>query len=120
MVSDRTAGAPRTRTVSVRRWALLAAGLGLGCSVWAGGPTAAQGDPIDQSRDLSTQSMPRLPVPAQPTERLVPESRRRDPLTGQDKVISPHYERATTGRPEAPPPIGYDPPGQRAPHIPGR
>lgn len=106
--------------MSVRRLALLAAGLGLAFWVLAGASTGARADPIDRSLDLSTKPRPKLAAPEQPTERLVPESRRRDIGTGTDKVVSPHYERTTTDRPEGPPPTGYDPPGQRPPHTPGR
>jgi hypothetical protein len=111
IVSDKAPFATRMQTVSVRRGAPLAAGLGLAFWVLAGAPAAAQSDPIDRSHDLSMKPIPKLAAPEEPTERLVPESRRRDTGTGKDKVVSPHYERATTDRPEAPPPTGYDPPG---------
>lgn len=111
----------------MRRSAAFAAGLGLVFWTLAGGPTAAQvrpklaPDPIDRSRGLSTQPRPTLAAPEEPTERLVPESRQRDPGTGKEMVIPPHYERSTTDRPwQAPPPTGYGTPGERPMRIPGR
>jgi hypothetical protein len=69
------------------------------------GPTP---DPIDHSRGLSLQPVPKAPVPGQPAERLVPESRQRDTGTGQQIVIPPHYERPITNQhSESPPLTGY-------------
>ena len=119
-MSDKAPCATRMQRAWVRRLALLAAGLGLACSVMAGTPIVAQSDPIDRSRELSKEPLPKLAAPEAPTERLVPESRRRDTGTNTDRVISPHYERATTGRPEPPPPVGWDLPGPKPARTPGR
>jgi hypothetical protein len=118
IVSDKAPFATWVQPASGRRLALLAAGLGLAFSVLAGTPTVAQSDPIDRSRELSKKPLPKLAAPEEPTERLVPESRRRDTGTNKDKVISPHYERATTGRPEPPPPVGWDLPGPKPARTP--
>ena len=71
---------------------------GLLFAIGAGGtPASAQGrgkpDPIDQSKGLSTKPLPSAPAPDQPRERLVPEKRHRDPHTGGEVVVPPHYER---------------------------
>jgi hypothetical protein len=55
--------------------------------------------------------MPTLTAPDQPTERLVPESRRREPGTGREIVTPSYYERSTTdGMWQAPPPSSYSAP----------
>ena len=99
----------------IRRSAALAAGLGFVVGCMAGGaPASAQvrpgptPDPIDHSRALSMQPVPKAPVARQPAERLVPESRQRDTGTGQQIVVPPHYERPITNQhSESPPLTGY-------------
>src|SRR5262245_35992918 len=111
----------------MRRPSALAAGLALvASSMTASGPAVAQArpgkgpDPIDQSRDLSTRPMPSLPAPEQPTQRLVPESRNRDSVTGRDVVVPPHYERSIPGQTSSPPPGALPPAGEPLPRIRGR
>jgi hypothetical protein len=108
----------------MRRSAAFAAVLAVVSWSLAAGPTAAQirpPDPIDQSRDRSTQPRPALPPPGQPTERLVPESRGRDLGTGKDTVTPPHYERSTPDRLwQGPPPPSYTAPGESPTRVPGR
>lgn len=111
-----------------RRHAALAASLALlSWSVMGSGVAFAQGrpgkgpDPIDQSKDLSTKPMPSLPAPDQPIERVVPESRQRDPATGREFVTPPRYERSTPGLPSSsPPPGAFPPPGDPLPRVRGR
>ena len=111
----------------VRRFAGLAVALAL--VFWSGAatPTTAQvrpgaaPDPIDQSRGLSTQPRPALPPSGQPTERLVPESRQREPGTGREIVTPPYYDRQTPDRVwQGPPPATYGPPRDTPPRMPGR
>ncbi len=112
----------------MKRSAALAASVGLLFgSMTASGPAVAQvrpgkaPDPIDQSRGLSTRPVPSLPAPEQPTERVVPESRQRDPGTGREFVVPPHYERSTPGQPSSsPPPSAFPPPGDALPRPRGR
>jgi hypothetical protein len=94
----------------MRRPAVLAASAGLVLwSATASGPAIAQlrpdkaPDPIDQSRGLSTKPVPSAPSPEQPTERVVPESRHRDPATGREIVVPPRYERSGPGLPSTSP-----------------
>jgi hypothetical protein len=96
-------------------------------SMAASGPAVAQTrpgkapDPIDQSRGLSTKPVPSAPGPDQPTERVVPESRQRDPATGREFVVPPHYERSVPGQPSSsPPPGAFPPPGDSLPRPRGR
>lgn len=76
-------------------------------------------DPIDQSRGLSTRGVPKLGAAEPPAERLVPERRFRDPLTGREVVIPAHQERRLTDqRYWVPPLTGYG--AHEGPvHIPG-
>ena len=110
----------------MRRPAVLAASGGLLLwSVTAGGPAIAQigkaPDPIDQSRGLSSKPIPSAPVPEQPAQRVVPESRHRDPATGREFVIPPRYERSGPGLPSSsPPPGAFPPPGDSLPRPRGR
>jgi hypothetical protein len=111
----------------VKRSAALAAGLGLLFSSLASGPAAAQvrpgaaPDPIDRSRGLSGRPMPTVTAPNQPTERLVPESRQREPGTGREIVTPSYYERSTPdGTWQAPPPTSYGAPPGNPTRIPGR
>ena len=90
-------------------------------------PTAAQvrpvagPDAIDRSRALSSQPRPSMTAPDQPTERLVPESRRREPGTGREIVTPSYYERRGPGGTwQAPPSISYGAPAGSATRIPGR
>ena len=112
----------------VRRRTALAASLALlSWSMAASGQAVAQlrpgkaPDPIDHSKDLSTKPMPSLPGPTPPTERLVPESRHRDPATGREFVVPKHYERSTPGQPSSTPsPGAFPPPGDPLPRVRGR
>lgn len=117
----------RVCTGRARRAAALAAGLALLSWALASGPAVAQvrpgaaPDAIDRSRDLSSKPMPTLPAAEQPTERLVPESRQRDPRTGGEFVTPPRYERSSPDRSwQAPPPATFAPPGESPPRLPGR
>ena len=102
-VCDSGAGGVAVWTWPRRRAVALAAGLGfvVGCMT-ASSPASAQlrpgptPDPIDHARVLSIPPVLTVPVPVQPAERLVPESRQRDTGTGQQIVIPPHYERPIT------------------------
>ena len=78
-------------------------------------------DPIDQARGTATRPVPTLPAPDQPAERLVPERRLRDPGTGKEIVIPPHYERRITDQQSQVPPLtGYGARGEGTIiHIPG-
>ncbi len=114
-VRDSGAGGVAVWMWRIRRSAALATGLGfvVGC-IAGGSPASAQvrpgptPDPIDHSRALSMQPVPKAPVPGQPPDRLVPESRQRDTGTGQQIVIPPHYERPITNQhSESPPLTGY-------------
>lgn len=115
-------------TVQVRRSTAFTVGLGLLFWSLASGSTAAQvrpgaaPDPIDQSRGLSGRPMPTLTAPKQlPAERLVPESRQRDPGTGREFVTPSYYERSTPdGTWQAPPPMSYGAPAGSPMRIPGR
>ncbi len=75
-------------------------------------PAWAQGrgksDPIDKSQDLSNKPLPGLPAPPEPRERIVPEKRVRDPVTGNEVIIPQHTERP--GQP--PPSTGFGTKGQ--------
>ena len=110
------------------RSAAVAAGLALLFWSLASSPTAAQvlrpgtaPDPIERSRDLSGRPMPKVTAPDQPTERLVPESRQREPVTGKEIVTPPHYERSTPdGTWQSAPPTSYGTPTAIPPRIPGR
>ena len=91
------------------------------------GPTAAQirpgtaPDAIDRSRELSTKPIPALPAPEQPLERLVPETRQRDPRTGGEFVTPPRYERSAPDQLRQPaPPTTFGPPGESPTRVPGR
>ena len=76
--------------------------------------------PIDQSRDLSTQGVPKLGAAGTPNERLVPERRVRDPLTGREFVIPAHYERRITDQQWWVPPLtGYGANHEGPVHIQG-
>lgn len=125
---DRGAGGVAVWTWRSRRAAALAAGLGfvVGCMA-AGSPASAQlrpgptPDPIEHSRALSIPPVLTVPVPVQPAERLVPESRQRDTGTGQQIVIPPHYERPITDQHSASPPLtGYGVQGGGPVRIPAK
>ena len=78
-------------------------------------------DAIDRSRGLSSQPIPSVTAPSQPTERLVPESRQRDPGTGRDVVTPSYYERpGPDGTWQAPPPMSWGAPAGSPTRIPGR
>jgi hypothetical protein len=75
---------------------------------------------IDQSRGLSTQGLPKLGAAGTPTERLVPERRLRDPVTGRETVIPAHYERRITAQQWWVPPLtGYGAHHEGPVHIQG-
>jgi hypothetical protein len=75
---------------------------------------------IDQSRSLSTHGVPKLGAATTPTERLVPERRVRDPLTGREIVIPAHYERRITDQQWWVPPLtGYGANHEGPVHIQG-
>ena len=130
---ERPAFARRTRGVaswvgSVRRSAAVAAGLGLLFWNLASGPAIAQvlrpgtaPDPIQRSRDLSGRPIPQVTAPDQPTERLVPESRQREPGTGREIVTPPYYERSMPDRTwQSAPPTSYSTPTGSPTRPPGR
>ena len=50
-------------------------------------------DAIDQARDRALQPVPKLPTPAPPAERWVPERRFFLPDVGRKVVVPGHYER---------------------------
>ena len=104
-------------SVGLLLWSMTASGLAVAQTRPGKGP-----DPIDQSRGLSTKPVPSAPGPDQPTERVVPESRQRDPATGREFVVPPHYERSGPGQPStSPPPPGALPPlGDNVPRPRGR
>jgi hypothetical protein len=89
------------------------------CSLGAGQAAAQlRPDPIDRSRDLSTQPRPTLKTPEQPTERVVPESRQRDPGTGREVVVPQRYDRSSPDRPQQEAPsTTYGTPGSRQPVV---
>lgn len=106
------------------RLAVVTLGLFLGLALSA--PAAAQPmarpglapDPIDQSRALSTRTVPALPAPAPPAERLVPERRVRVPGTDRQIVVPSHYERRISDQQSQVPPLsGYGAGGEII-HIP--
>ncbi|MET0851783.1 MAG: hypothetical protein ABW020_11675 [Candidatus Rokuibacteriota bacterium] len=76
--------------------------------------------PIDQSQSLSTHGVPKLGAATTPAERLVPERRVRDPLTGREIVIPAHYERRITDQQWWVPPLtGYGANHEGPVHIQG-
>jgi hypothetical protein len=91
--------------------AAIACGLVFGF-VLAAAPAGAQGrgksDPIGHSTDLSTKPRPGVPAPPEPRERIVPEQRVRDPITGKEVVVPQHYEGP--GQPQ--PSTGYGTKGE--------
>jgi hypothetical protein len=91
-VRDSGAGGVAVWMWRSRRSAALAGGLGFVVGCMAGSlPASAQvrpgptPDPIDHLRALLIQPVLKVPVPVQPAERLVAESRQRDTGTGQDR-----------------------------------
>jgi hypothetical protein len=92
---------------------LLAATVVLGVGItMAAAPAAAQGrgksDPIGHSQELSGKPTPSLPASPEPRERIVPEQRVRDPLTGKEVIVPQHTE----GPGQPPPSTGYGTRGQ--------
>ena len=82
--------------------------------------TGPASSPIDQSQSLSSQGLPKLGAAGTPTERLVPERRIRDLLTGREIVIPAHYERRITDQQWWVPPLtGYGANHEGPVHIQG-
>ena len=62
-----------------------------------------------------------MTAPAEPTGRVVPESRQRESGTGRDIVTPPYYERSTPdGTWQSAPPTSYGTPTGSPPRLPGR
>ncbi len=108
-IQDRSARGVSHRTATRLLWATLAVGVAVAMSA---APAAAQSrgksDPIEHSKELSTNPKPGVPPPSEPRERIVPEKRVRDPNTGKEVIVPPHYERP--GQP--PPSTGYGTKGE--------
>ena len=106
---DRSARGRSNRTATRLLLATFAVGIAV---VVTAAPAAAQtrgkSDPIEHSKDLSTKPMPGVPAPTEPRERIVPEKRVRDPMTGKEVVVPQHSE----GPGQPPPSTGYGAGGQ--------
>src|SRR5262245_48654780 len=108
-IHDRSARGPSTWTAM----RLLAATVVLGVGItMAAAPAAAQGrgksDPIEHSKELSGKPTPGLPGAPEPRERIVPEKRVRDPMTGKEVIVPQHSE----GPGQPPPSTGYGTKGE--------
>ena len=77
-------------------------------------------DPLGEVIDRAQRPAPAAPAPEAPIERVVPERRERDPISGREIVIPSHTERSISGSAvQVPPLTGYDA-GTGAPvHLPG-